>query len=414
MSVPARRTEDVVPLTAADRRRRDRLASVIDRALRLHLKAAQALLEIRDSRLYRETHGTFAAYVADRWSMTRTHGDRLCQWAEVAQNLTPTGVTPLLESHARPLATLPAEQQIAAWSEVIATGPVTATAIERACSDLRRNEARQRVPKATRGAAAENVLCADVLDGIAMLDDGSVGLVVTSPPYADQRRGHYSSVPEGEYPAWFAGVMSKLRPKMTRDGSVLVVIRSHVRDGQVSDYVMRTRLAVRDASWCECEELIWYKPDGPPLASLHRPRRAWENILWFSPGRRPFVDLTACGRPTPSKGFEGRGRYGSNGKAIIEFSAGVDPGTARVSDVVVAHVGENERGVDHVAVFPPTLADQLILTYSRPGDLVLDPFCGSGTTLLGAQRNGRPWWGIDDDPDSVRLARGRLRSASKS
>ena len=50
--------------------------------------------------------------------------------------------------------------------------------------------------------------------------------------------------------------------------SVFMVIRPHLRDGVLSDYVLRTRLAVREAGWHECEELIWLKPDAPPLGSL--------------------------------------------------------------------------------------------------------------------------------------------------
>ena len=65
-------------------------------------------------------------------------------------------------------------------------------------------------------------------------------------------------------------------PKMTPDGSVLSSIRPHVKDGVLSDYVLRTRLALRETGWHECEELIWLKPDAPPLGSKLRPRRAWE------------------------------------------------------------------------------------------------------------------------------------------
>ena len=126
------------------------------------------------------------------------------------------------------------------------------------------------------------VLRGDCLDLIPTLDDGSVSLVVTSPPYADQRVGHYEGVSEEDYPDFTVQWMTALAPKMTPDGSVFLVIRSHVKNGVLSDYVMRTRLAVRESGWHECEELVWFKPDAPPLGSKLRPRRAWESILWFS------------------------------------------------------------------------------------------------------------------------------------
>ena len=99
--------------------------------------------------------------------------------------------------------------------------------------------------------------------------------------------------------------MSALAPKMRPDGSVFVVIRPHLRGGVLSDYVLRTRLALREAGWHECEELIWLKPDAPPLGSLKRPRRTWEAISWFSRCAQPYCDLKACGKESDRLGFEG-------------------------------------------------------------------------------------------------------------
>jgi hypothetical protein len=108
------------------------------------------------------------------------------------------------------------------------------------------------------------VLHGDCNDLIPTLEDGSVGLVVTSPPYAEQRDGHYAGIPEDVYSEYTLKWMAALWPKLREDGSVFLVSRPHLRDGVLSDYVLRTRLALRDAGWNECEELIWYKPNSPP------------------------------------------------------------------------------------------------------------------------------------------------------
>ena len=71
------------------------------------------------------------------------------------------------------------------------------------------------------------VLHGDCLDLIPTLEDGSVSLVVTSPPYAEQRAGHYEGVPEEDYPDFTVQWMTALAPKMTPDGSVFLVIRPH-------------------------------------------------------------------------------------------------------------------------------------------------------------------------------------------
>jgi site-specific DNA-methyltransferase (adenine-specific) len=259
------------------------------------------------------------------------------------------------------------------------------------------------------------VLHGDCLDLIPSLEDGSVSLVVTSPPYAEQRAGHYGGIPEEDYPDFTVHWMSLLAPKMTPDGSVFLVIRPHVKDGVLSDYVMRTRLAVREAGWHECEELIWLKPDAPPLGSKLRPRRAWESILWFSRSPQPYADLKACGKESNNLGFTGDIKFAEKGFSektawhpCVE-SFGKGNGVARITDVILANVSDIEPGLDHPAVFPLTLAEQLVKTFSQAGDLVSDPFCGSGQTLLAAKGCGRRYVGIEREDKYVRIALGRLR-----
>jgi DNA modification methylase/ParB-like chromosome segregation protein Spo0J len=259
------------------------------------------------------------------------------------------------------------------------------------------------------------VLHGDCRDLIPTLKDGSVSLIVTSPPYAEQRVGHYQGISEEDYPDFTVQWMSALAPKMTPDGSVFLVIRPHLRAGVLSDYVLRTRLAVREAGWYECEELIWHKPVAPPLGSKLRPRRAWESILWFSRCAQPYADLKACGNESDSLGYTGSTKFAEGGISektgwhpCVE-SFGMGHGIARITDVIVANVTGNERGLDHPAVFPVALAEQLIRTFSQIGDLVLDCFCGSGQTLLSAKRCGRRFLGIEREEKYVKTALGRLK-----
>ena len=157
------------------------------------------------------------------------------------------------------------------------------------------------------------IICGDAATLISTLPDCSVNLCLTSPPYAMQRKRQYGGVLETDYPKWMCRVMAALRPKLTHDGSVLLVIRAHVHEGQVSDYVLRTRLALREDGWCECDELIWLKPDAPPLGSKQRPRRTWENILWFSKTPKPYIDLRAAGTFSDRIGFVGSRHYAEDG-----------------------------------------------------------------------------------------------------
>ena len=258
------------------------------------------------------------------------------------------------------------------------------------------------------------VLHGDCLDLIPTLEDESVSLVVTSPPYAQQRSGHYEGIPEEDYPDFTVQWMTALAPKMTPDGSVFIVIRPHVRDGVLSDYVLKTRLAFREAGWHECEELIWLKPDAPPLGTMMRPRRRGRASSGSAEVPSRTADLKACGRESDRLGFEGSLRFAEGGvSAKTGWHPGVESlgtnGTARITDVIVANVGGNEPGLDHPAVFPLALAEQLIKTFTQADDLVLDPFCGSAQTLLAAKGCGRRYLGIEREEKYVTIALGRLR-----
>ena len=272
-------------------------------------------------------------------------------------------------------------------------------------------ERRQRSRPVRINKCGGPVLHGDCLDLIPTLAEGSVSLVVTSPPYAEQRSGHYKGIPEKDYPDFTVEWMSALASKMTPDGSVFIVIRPHLWNGVLSDYVLRTRLALREAGWHECEELIWLKPDAPPLGSLKRPRRTWESILWFSRSSQPYCSLKACGRESERVGFEGSLRFGVGGDSPLSRvqAGGCSNGVARISDVIVANVCGNERALEHPAVFPVALAERLIRTFSQVNDLVLDPFCGSGQALLAAKGCWRRYLGIELEEKYVKIALGRLR-----
>src|SRR5579863_729658 len=260
---------------------------------------------------------------------------------------------------------------------------------------------------------ADAVVCGDALKLIPTLRDGSVSLFLTSPPYAMQRKRQYGGVAEKDYPDWMCRVMAALRPKLTDDGSIVVVIRSHLKDGVVSDYVLRTRLALREDGWKENEELIWYKPDAAFFGSKLRLRRNFENILWFSRVNNPYIHLTATGNFSDRIGFKGSHRFRNyNNPIATKRSSKLMIGQARGSDVFVAPVSDVEQGVMHPAMFPTTLCEKLIRTFSRRGDIVCDPFVGSGTVLLAAQSLDRKIVGFDVNQKYVEIAKERLARES--
>lgn len=261
------------------------------------------------------------------------------------------------------------------------------------------------------GVRLNDIMQGDCTDLIPFLPGRSVSLVLTSPPYGEQRSGLYPGVPDHLYPEFTLRWMSALWDKLADDGSVLLVIRPDLKGGVVKDYVLRTRLALREAGWKECETLIWFKPDGGAcMGSTSRPRRTYEDILWFSKTSDPFVDPKACGRDAEKVSFTGSPRPGQRSFSVPKErpTCTKQPGRTKLADVIRVPVRRTARGIDHPAMFPVELAEVLIQTFCPASGTVLDPFCGSGTTPIAARRHGRNFYGFDVVPDYCDLARRRL------
>lgn len=152
--------------------------------------------------------------------------------------------------------------------------------------------------------------------------------------------------------------MDKVRPTLVDGGSIAIVIRPHVKDGQISDYVLRTRLAIRAAGWYEIEELIWIKPSAAPLGHRQCPRRSWESVLWFSKSPSPYCDPKANGAPSERIGLvtnKGLKDYVHNSKHPAS-------GIARCRDYieVATSAANRDRFNTHPAQYPTELAEWII------------------------------------------------------
>lgn len=254
--------------------------------------------------------------------------------------------------------------------------------------------------------------CIDVMRRLAA-EGVQVDAVITSPPYAEQRAKQYGGVPEADYPAWTVEWMRAARALLKPTGSVAINIRPHLRNGQISDYVLRTRLALRADGWRECDELIWHKPDSAPMGRVDRPRRSWESVHWFALTESPFCAPKANGHMSRRIGFD-PGR-----KGLGDYIHTSDPnrhlreGMTRCQDVVTIPVGvmRVDEG-NHPARYPQPLAEWLARLLCPPGGVVLDPFVGSGTTMLAALQSGMGAIGIEREPEYVGMARRQLDRAN--
>jgi DNA modification methylase len=259
-----------------------------------------------------------------------------------------------------------------------------------------------------------SILEGDCIDVMRTLPAQSVDAVITSPPYAMQRKATYGGVPEAEYPAWTVAWMAEARRLLKPNGSVVVNISPFKAGGQLSDYVLRTRLALRDVGWSEIDELIWHKPNAMPGGKPDRPRRVWESLLWYGMHGNVWADPLANGTPhkEPARGaraFQTASPAKRQGWDHKGGSNGVTPlrDVARATNMVTL-AKSRSTGVDHPAPYPPALAEWVGKLVCPQGGTILDPYSGSASTGVACIRNGWDYIGIEAMSEYVEMSRKRL------
>jgi DNA modification methylase len=172
--------------------------------------------------------------------------------------------------------------------------------------------------------------------------------------------------------------------------------------------------ALRADGWYLRQYIIWHKPNPMPESVRDRCTKAHEYIFLLSKSERYFFDGEAMKEPAVRAGEKAGGsKYSSAG-------ADMALGGRHTAATLAGVVGEtrNRRSVwtvstrpykgAHFATFPPDLIEPCILAGSRPGDIVLDPFMGSGTTAQVALQHGRAYLGCELNQDYKALQDQRI------
>ncbi|WP_298288350.1 site-specific DNA-methyltransferase [Thiomonas sp.] len=254
--------------------------------------------------------------------------------------------------------------------------------------------------------------CGEVLKTFAA---GSVNLIVTSPPYADRRKSTYGGIAPEHYVEWFLPRSAEFFRVLADDGSFVLNIKEKAENGERHTYVLELILALRRQGWLWTEEYIWHKRNCYPGKWPNRFRDAWERCLHFTKQRRFKMNQEAVMVPMGDWADARLKRLGKND--VVRFDSQVSSGFGKnianwldrpmAYPTNVLHLATECSNKNHSAAFPQALPEWFIKLFSDPGDTVLDPFVGSGTTLKAARELGRNGIGIDLSREYCDMAEAR-------
>jgi site-specific DNA-methyltransferase (adenine-specific)/site-specific DNA-methyltransferase (cytosine-N4-specific) len=251
------------------------------------------------------------------------------------------------------------------------------------------------------------------------LADNSVDLIVTSPPYADQRKSTYGGVSVDEYVQWFLPISKELLRVLKPTGTFILNIKEKVVDGERSTYVMELILEMRKQGWLWTEEFIWHKKNCYPGKWSNRFRDAWERLLQFNKSKKFNMYQDAVKVPvgdwakTRLRNLSETDKIRDNAHNGSGFGKNISNwlGREMVYPTNVVHLSTECGNKNHSAAFPEALPEWFIKLFTQEGDTVLDPFMGSGTTNIVAQRMYRHSIGIELLPEYYEMVKSRLQPA---
>lgn len=256
----------------------------------------------------------------------------------------------------------------------------------------------------------------DCLEELKKLEAKTVNLIVTSPPYADQRTSTYGGIKPDKYVEWFTPIAAELKRVLKDDGTFILNIKERVANGERHTYVIELIQALREQGWLWTEEFIWHKKNSHPGKWPNRFRDSWERLLQFNLDRKFAMYQEAVMVPIGDwskarlKNLSETDKRRDNSKVGSGFGKNISNWVGR--DMVypsnVLYLAPEAGNKSHSAVFPESLPEWFIKLFTKEGDLVLDPFVGSGTTSVVAKRLRRNSIGIDLMQEYIDYAKERI------
>lgn len=248
-----------------------------------------------------------------------------------------------------------------------------------------------------------NIILGDSKEKLTELKNNSIDLIITSPPYADQRKNTYGGITPEKYVEWFLPISQELLRVLKPTGTFILNIKEKVVEGERHTYVLELILELRKQGWFWTEEFIWHKKNSFPGKWPNRFRDSWERILQFNKSKKFNMYQESVMVPTGDWAKSRLKNLSTTDLVRDESKVGSGFGK-KISNWLyrdkayptnVLHLATECGNKNHSAVFPESLPEWFINLFTKKGDIVLDPFLGSGTTTRVAKRMERNSIGIE-------------------
>lgn len=264
---------------------------------------------------------------------------------------------------------------------------------------------------------ANRIIQGDCEEVLKAIPDNSIDLIVTSPPYADQRISTYGGIKPDQYVSWFMPKADQFFRVLKPTGSFILNIKERVVNGERHTYVLELILEMKKHGWLWTEEYMWHKKNSPPGKWPNRFRDSWERLLHFTKQKKFNMYQDAVMVPvgdwskTRLKNLSETDKRRDNSRVGSGFGKNISNWVGR--DMVypsnVLHMATECYNQQHSAAFPEELPEWFIKLFTQTGDVILDPFNGSGTTCVAADQLDRKYLGIDLSEEYCKLAINRLQ-----
>ncbi|WP_406041592.1 DNA-methyltransferase [Succinimonas sp.] len=276
----------------------------------------------------------------------------------------------------------------------------------------------------------ERFICGECLEEMKKMPNESIDFIFTSPPYADQVKDYGTTgikIKPNQYDSWFIPRAKEMYRILKSNGSFVLNINDKLDGKFQSLYVFKlVVMLVEQVGFHLVRDYIWYNPATPPnifsRGNMGRTKKSHEYCLWFSKSDSWTFNMDAIRKPYSEKMLElfqapDMGNRNANSRPsrhnfdlshTWKNNGGADPGSV----ISISNTSSNDTfhrlckqfGTGHPARFPESLVDFFVKAGTNVGDVVLDPFGGSGTTAIVAHRLGRNFKYIEINPDFYDIA----------